>query len=216
MSPTDASRPCFLTPNETSSSAEHIGHLTVTNKCPEDFFKVALLRIDPAGKDHIQAMGADAGGVWPDTQFVWVGPVLTFLPKSEVPQGKPLYVAVLRLADGKMVAPKGIKADGTLLDVSSSRRRVCQLFDDVPYAWSPKGPTDFAFFNATLSPDGSRVIRNDHRAYPGTRRSESGEPGVPCKEYFEEGHDGRPGVEGRMVDVYTTGSCRVVIDDCMV
>lgn len=199
----------------TPSSAEHLGYLTVTNKCPQDSFKVALLRIDPAGKDPIQAMGADANVVQPNTKFIWLGPFLTFPPGSDVPQGKPLYVAVLRLSDSKIVAPKGVKADGTLLDVSSSRRRACQLFDTGPRESSPKGPIDFAGFRAALSPDGSKVIRNDFRA-PTGKRSPVGEPGVACEQYSEEGHDGRPGVEGRMVDVYTTGSCRVVIDDCRV
>lgn len=214
MSPIDASRPCLLDPKGTPSRAEQLGYLTITNKCPQDSFKVALLRIDPAGNDPIQAMGADANVVQPNTQFIWLGPFLTFPPGSDVPQGKPLYVAVLRLADGEMVAPKGVKADGTLLDVSSSRRHTCQLFDKRPAGSSSNGPARrFAGFRGILSPDGSKVIRNDFRT-PTGRASLTGEHGVPCEDYFEEGHDGRPGVEGHMVDVYTTGSCRVVIDDC--
>lgn len=204
-----------MAPKGTTSGADQLGYLTVTNKCPQDSFKVALLRIDPTGKEPMQAMGADANVVQPNTQFNWLGPFLTFSSGSSVPQGKPLYVAVLRISDGKIVTPKGVKPDGTLLDVSSSRRRACQLFNAGPAQSLPNSPLDFAIFRATLSPDGSKVIRNDFRTAT-SKASPVGEPGVACEQYFEEGHDGRPGVQGRMVDVYTTGSCRVVIDDCRV
>jgi hypothetical protein len=107
---------------------------------------------------------------------------------------------VVRKADGKMVAPKGIKQDGTLVDVSITKKRACQLF--------VKGSSDFSGFRARLSSDGTRVLGNDF--YNGDR-SPPVEGGTPCERYFETGP---PAVEGRMVDVYDTGSCRVVIDDC--
>jgi hypothetical protein len=106
-------------------------------------------------------------------------------------------------ADGKQVVPKGLKADGSLVDVSSTKKSVCQLF------W--KGTNDFAIFRASLSPDGERVVGND---FAMGERSDPGKPGTPCEEYFERAYQERPAMEGRMMPVYDVGSCRIMIDDC--
>lgn len=106
-----------------------------------------------------------------------------------------IRVIVLRTSDGKVVKP-----DGAPVDVSSTKQRVCQLF------W--KDQLGFAIFRATLSADGMRVVGND---FAKGKRSEPSVPGTPCEKYYETGP---PPVEGRMVDVYATGSCRVIIDDC--
>jgi hypothetical protein len=189
--PPDPQRPCHF--------KEDLGYLTVINLCPKDQFKVALLRIDQSGKGPIYAMGADATSATAGAKHQWLGPFLRFPKTPDMPE-HPIHVAVLREADGKMVAPKGIKQDGTLVDVSSSKKRACQLF--------VKGSSDFAIFRARLSADGTKVLGNDF--YRGDR-SPPVEGGAPCEQYFETGP---PAVEGRMVDVYDTGSCRVVIDDC--
>jgi hypothetical protein len=111
-----------------------------------------------------------------------------------------------------VVAPKGVKSDGSLVDVSSSKKRVCQLF--------VKGSNDFSMFRASLSPDGSRVIRNDFAfgERPNFPPVKGGDwQGTPCEQYYEKATSTQPvlpAVEGRMVDVYDTGSCRVIIDDC--
>jgi len=203
--PPDLNKPCIPF-NDTNT----LGYLTVTNKCPHDTFKVAMLRMDPAGKAPIYAMGADASGVPGSTPFQWLGPFLQFSMSTSVPD-RPVWVAVVRKSDGKLVAPKGVKSDGSLVDVSSSRKRVCQLF--------VKGSKDFAMFRASLSPDGSKVIRNDFAfgERPNYPPLKGGEQGTPCEQYYEKATSTRPvlpAVEGRMVDVYDTGSCRVIIDDC--
>lgn len=144
---------------------------------------------------------ADATWVAEGAQYQWLGSLLRFTNSSSVPDERVL-VGIIR-ADGKQVVPKGQKADGSLIDVSSTKNSVCQLF------W--KGTKDFAIFRASLSPDGTRVVGND---FAMGERSEPGKPGTPCEEYFEKGYKERPAVEGHMMPVYDVGSCRITIDDC--
>lgn len=174
--PSDPKKPCQF------KEGLDLGYLTVTNLCPKDQFKVALLKFDhpadwsmdllPAGQGSIHAMGADATSATAGTKYQWLGPFLRFPKTPDMPE-KPIHVAVIRKADGKVVVPKGIKQDGTLTDVTSSKRKVCQLFE--------KGTSDFAIFRARVSADGTRVLHNDF--YRGDR-SPPVVGGTLCEQYF--------------------------------
>ena len=181
-------------PSQQGGSGEAYGYMTAINKCPHDEFIVALVNAD--NPELIRAMGADATPVAKGAKHQWLGPYLPFSASAHVPDTK-LHGAVRRVSDGKFVVAKGVKTDGSLMDVSSTKKRVCQLFN--------KDGSGFAVFRATLSGDGKKVIRNDF--YQG-KHSPSG---TACEQYFEEGP---PAVEGRFVDVYAPGSCQFVIDDC--
>lgn len=188
--PPDPTNPCVLFNNT--------GYLTATNKCPHDTFQVSMV----SGE---YAKGADATPAPAKAQFHWLGPFIEIKSGGEL--ARPLEIAVLRNTDGKFVVPKGVNADGSLRDLTSSKRQVCQLFF--------KGKPDFAIFRAKLGGGGTRVVGNDF--YIG-RRPAPGPPGVPCAEYYEEPEGdpkkGRNPVEGRMVDMYSLKTCHFVIDDC--
>jgi hypothetical protein len=67
-------------------------------------------------------MDADATSASAGVKYQWLGPLQGFPKTPDMPE-HPIHVAVVRVADGKMVAPKGITQDGTLIHVSSSKKK---------------------------------------------------------------------------------------------
>jgi len=173
--------------------------MTAVNKCPHDEFYVSLVRFGGAAAYAFGAAGDPVRGA---VKHQWVqGPNLGGEPQAKNPQ---MYIAVLRASDGKLVVPKGVAADGvTPVDISGTKRRVCQLFKQ------SSNPLDFAAFRARLTADGSKVVRNDF----GQKPNEYPE-GLACEKYSEVTVGGTTTAVGKLTDVYKPPSCLFVIDDC--
>jgi len=173
--------------------------MTAISKCPNDEFFISSVRF---GTNMVAAMGADGTPVKGAVKHMWVGGNLG--GDSKAWQHPNTYIAVLRASDGKLVVPKGVNADGvTPVDISGTKRRVCQLF-----AQNSK-PLRFASFRARLTADGSKVVRNDF----GVKPNEYPE-GLDCEKYSEVLINPATTAVGKMTDVYKPPSCLFVIDDC--
>lgn len=117
-----------------------------------------------------------------------------------------IHLAILRKFDGKLITPKGVNPDGSFFDISSTSRKVCQLFQqDV-------NPLRFAIFRAQMSADGLNVVRDDF--YNSKLPSSIPAGGVPCEQYVDPAKGGFGAKYGKLVEVFRPGGCRFAIDDC--
>ena len=190
-SPSDPTKPCVA--SGTGS------YMTAISKCPKDEFHISFVKFGPTS---VYAMGADATPVTGAVKHMWVGPNLGGDQKSW--QQPDRYIAVVRASDGKVIVPKGVQADGvTPIDISGTKRRVCQLFAQ------DSNPLRFVGFRARLTADGSKVVRNDFG-----RKPEQYPEGLECEKYSELLIDRTTTAMGKMTDVYKPPSCLFVIDDC--
>lgn len=116
----------------------------------------------------------------------------------------------MRASDGKIVVPKGVQADGTFYDISSTKKTVCQLFVE------NSNPLRFAAFRTEVSADGSKIFWNDFGS--NKYRTMVPENGMPCEQYRDDkvdvGARPRDAEVGKMVDTYLPGSCQNANDDC--
>lgn len=176
--------------------------MTAVSKCPKDVFFVSFVRFGSTSSAAYAYGAATADPVTGTTKHRWVGPNLGGEAQAQNPQ---MYVAVLRASDGKVIVPKGVAADGvTPVDISSTKRRVCQLFKQ------SSNPLSFAAFRARLNPDGSKIIRNDFGKKPDVYPE-----GLECEKYSEVlVGEGSTTAVGRLTDMYQPRGCMFVIDDC--